>query len=120
MKVLEFILKNWESILSILVGIVMAIISVILTFKNKRWDKLKDFIRTCIQDAEKMTHFTGAEKKEYVITKANQFAIEKGIKFDAQKVGELIEELVKLTKKVNQREKDKTEDKVEVEVKSEQ
>lgn len=54
-----------------------------------------------IEQAELFTHYTGAEKKEFVITKANQFAIENGIEFDAEKVSEKIEELIKLTKSVN-------------------
>lgn len=106
-QVFEFILKYWESIVSIIVAIVSAIISLIYCIKNKKWNKLKAFVQECITTAETMKNFTGEEKKEYVITKANQFAISKGIKFDTEKVSNLIEELVTLTKQVNQRDKDK-------------
>lgn len=59
-----------------------------------------------IEQAEGFLHYSGTEKKAFVMTKANQYAIEKGMRFDADLVGEKIEELVKLTKKVNRREKD--------------
>lgn len=42
-----------------------------------------------------------SELEQYVMTKANQYAIENGIKFDAAAVNAKIEELVSLTKKVN-------------------
>ena len=60
-----------------------------------------------IEQAESFAHYSGAEKKEFVLTKANQFAIEKGYNFSPALVGEKVEELVKLTKKVNARDKDK-------------
>jgi hypothetical protein len=59
-----------------------------------------------IKQAETFINYSGAEKKEYVITKANQFALEHGIRFDAASVAVKVEELVKLTKEVNKREKD--------------
>lgn len=106
-QVLEFILKYWESIVSIVVAFGTAITSLIVCIKNKQWNKLKTFVQECITTAETFKNFTGEEKKEYVITKANQYAISKGIKFDTEKVSNLIEDLVTLTKQVNQREKDK-------------
>ena len=54
-----------------------------------------------IKQAEGYINFTGTEKKEFVLTKANQFAIENGISFDKELVDEKIEELVALTKSVN-------------------
>ena len=59
-----------------------------------------------IQQAESFVHYSGAEKKEYVMTKANQYAIDNGIEFDQDMVSKKIEELVTLTKEVNKREKD--------------
>lgn len=41
------------------------------------------------------------------MTKANQYAIENGIRFDEALVSEKIEELVRLTKEVNKRDKDR-------------
>lgn len=57
-----------------------------------------------IEQAEKFVHYTGEEKKEYVMTKANQYALEHGIKFDAEYVGGKVEELISLTKEVNAKE----------------
>lgn len=58
-----------------------------------------------IEQAEKFTSYSGAEKKEFVMTKANQFAIDNGIDFDADAMSEKIEELVALTKQVNAKNK---------------
>lgn len=60
-----------------------------------------------IRQAEALVGYTGEEKKEYVMTKANQYAIEHKIKFDRELIGEEIEKVVKLTKEVNRRENDK-------------
>lgn len=54
-----------------------------------------------IEQAEKFINFSGEEKKEYVMTKANQYAIAKGIEFDAEAVSNKVEELIFLTKQVN-------------------
>jgi len=54
-----------------------------------------------IQRAEEFINFSGKEKKEYVLTKANQFAIERKIPFNFEAVSNKIEELVALTKNVN-------------------
>ena len=60
-----------------------------------------------IKQAETFLNYSGAEKKEFVMTKANQYAIENGIRFDEALVSEKIEELVRLTKEVNKRDKDR-------------
>ena len=51
--------------------------------------------------AEQFTNYSGEEKKEYVMTRVNQFALENKIKFDSEAVNEKIEELIGLSKKVN-------------------
>ncbi len=55
----------------------------------------------CITEAEKFSNYSGAEKKEYVMTKLNQFALENHIKFNQEEASNRIEELVTLTKAVN-------------------
>ena len=62
--------------------------------------KLAETIQPLIVEAEKFTHFSGEEKKQYVLTKANQFAIDHKLKFDQEKVSVMIDELVETTKKV--------------------
>ncbi|MCL2062589.1 MAG: hypothetical protein FWH03_08230 [Firmicutes bacterium] len=69
--------------------------------------KIADAVLPYIKQAETFVHYSGAEKKEFVLTKANQYAIEQGMTFDAGLAGEKIEELVRLTKEVNKRHKDK-------------
>ena len=46
-------------------------------------------------------NYSGAEKKEYVMTKINQYALENHIKFNQEEISKRIEELVALTKEVN-------------------
>ena len=65
-----------------------------------------DAIVPFIRQAEEFTNYGGQEKKEFVMTKVNQFAIQNKIHFNAALIGDKIEELVRLTKEVNKREKD--------------
>jgi hypothetical protein len=70
--------------------------------------KIGEAVLPYIKDAENFVNYSGAEKKAFVMTKANDFAIKNGIPFDAELVGAKIEELVGLTKSVNKRDKDAT------------
>ena len=102
-----------------LLGSVIPLLAAFLTFlikfiKNEKAKKIlsctlqiAETIQPLIVEAEKFTHFSGEEKKQYVLTKANQFAIDHKIKFDQEKVSSMIDELVATTKKVNMRDKDK-------------
>ncbi|MDE7264619.1 MAG: hypothetical protein K2N64_08165, partial [Anaeroplasmataceae bacterium] len=54
-----------------------------------------------ITEAERFVNYSGAEKKEYVMTKINQYALENHIKFNQEEISKRIEELVALTKEVN-------------------
>ncbi len=65
--------------------------------------KLTTTLQALIIDAEAFTNFTGAEKKEYVMTKANRYAIENKIAYNEQDVSDKIEELIKISKEVNKR-----------------
>ena len=56
-----------------------------------------------IREAECFKDYSSVEKKTYVMTKANQFAIKNKIPFNEGKVGERVDELVDLTKCVNTR-----------------
>ena len=62
---------------------------------------LLDAVAPLMEIAETFTNYSGEEKKEYVMTKVNQFAIENGIRFDSQAVSNKIEELIGLSKNVN-------------------
>lgn len=63
--------------------------------------KISNFILPYIEKAETFISFTGEEKKAYVMTKANQYAIDNGIKFDEEQISSKIDELVALSKLVN-------------------
>ncbi len=64
-------------------------------------NKLTSTLQTLIIEAEEFTNFTGTEKKEYVMTKANRYAIKNRIPFDEQLVSDKVEDLVALSKEVN-------------------
>ena len=63
--------------------------------------KIGEAVLPYIKQAESFNDYSGKEKKEFVMTKANQFAIENNIAFDSIAVSERIEELICLTKSVN-------------------
>lgn len=73
--------------------------------KNKlaALNKLTSTLQSLIVDAETFTNFTGAEKKEYVMTKANRYAIDNKIPYDEQAVSDKVEDMVALSKEVNKR-----------------
>ena len=54
-----------------------------------------------IEEAEKFIHYTGKEKKAYVMTKATQLVINNKMKVNQEKISSTIDELVSLTKQVN-------------------
>ncbi len=71
--------------------------------KNKlaALNKLTKVLQTLIVDAEKYVNFSGEEKKAYVVTNANRYALDNKIAFDEQMVSDKVEELVALSKAVN-------------------
>lgn len=62
---------------------------------------LLDAIAPLMEIAEKHRNYSGEEKKEFVLTKLNQFSIENGIEFKAEEITERLEKLINLTKQVN-------------------
>lgn len=73
--------------------------------KNKltALNKLTTTLQSLIVDAEAFVNFTGAEKKEFVMTKANRYAMDNNIPYDEQAVSDKVEDLVALSKQVNKR-----------------
>ena len=65
--------------------------------------KIGNAVIPYIREAEAFAHYSGEEKKQFVMTKANRFAIDNDLEFDEQAVSDKIEELVALTKQVNKR-----------------
>ena len=71
--------------------------------KLRALNKLSTTIQSLIVDAETHSNFTGEEKKDYVLTKANRYAIDNDIPYDEQAVSAEVEDLVALSKEVNKR-----------------
>ena len=69
-------------------------------------NKVGNAVLPFIEQAETFLNYSGAEKKQFVLTQANQFALDNKLKFDPELISTKIEELVELTKKVNKRTKD--------------
>ena len=111
MSDLQIILSEAGAALALLITAVTFLAKFIKSAKAKKAAeeliKIGSAVLPYIKKAESFVNFSGAEKKEYALTKANQFAVENGITFDVKQVSEKIEELVSLTKSVNMREKDR-------------
>ena len=85
--------------------------SIILLKKNVKNNKLKKALEKseeilnhlipCVSEAEKFINYSGEEKKEYVMTKLNQYAIDNKITFDKEIISNKIEELIEMSKNVN-------------------
>jgi len=126
-------MNNWFIILMTLaeterlIGILSGVFGILLTaigFGIKLWrmtkernlEKWENFFKEQAEIfvvlAEDIKNFEGKDKKEWVLTKINQAAIEAKIPFNAALVDTIIEKVVEITKKVNCRDKDKKEEKL--------
>lgn len=104
-EILKFILTT--------VGLGLALISSILVAVAKNSKSAKtaknatnllsviSAVQTFISQAESIVGFTGANKKEWVMTKVNQFCISKGITYDDEEVDKLVEKFIDFSKQVN-------------------
>lgn len=108
MPELHVILSLSGTILGLLITIATLLLKVIKNTQARKFCeqslKIANAVLPFIQEAEQLVNYTGAEKKAYVMTKANQFAISNKMKFDETQVSQKVEELVQLTKQVNERE----------------
>ena len=64
---------------------------------------LLDELMSLVEIAEEFTGYSGEEKRDYVLKKADNFARESGIEIDLALAGDRIEQLIDLTKNVNKR-----------------
>lgn len=67
----------------------------------EKTEQITKEIIPCIMEAEKFINYSGEEKKSYVMTKLNQYAIVNNIKFNSEETSRKVEELVTFTKEVN-------------------
>lgn len=102
---LELFLSLAGTILSLVIACIIFIIKIIKIVKSKKQIMnsalLEEAVPQLMEIAEQFLNYSGEEKKEFVMTKINQFAIENGLKFEADIISNKIEELISLTKKVN-------------------
>lgn len=105
MENIEIILSIAGTALGLLITTVTFLLKFITNTKAKNIAeniiKIGDAILPYIEEAETFIGYSGVEKKKYVMTLANQFAIDKGIQFDSAAVSRKIDELVALTKTIN-------------------
>lgn len=108
-------LELFLSLLGTLLGFAISLLTLILKLsKNKKVRKaaeqlliITDQLNQCILEAEQFKNYTGQEKKNYVLTKMNQFSIDNHIQYDQEYISNRLEEMIHLTKNVNQNSKKK-------------
>lgn len=105
-------LKEWLYLIAIIGSSLLTVLGVVLTILSKSKNSkvaaaskkllfLTNNARVFIAQAEQIANFTGIDKKEWVMTKLNQTAIENNITFDATAAGKIVEELIEFSNKVN-------------------
>lgn len=109
MESIDVILSLIGTALSMLVACLVFLIKLIHAMrvrKNKQDnDLLLEAVAPIMEIAETYLHYDGVEKKEYVMTKVNQFALENKITFNTEEISKKIEELIKFSKQVNAKKK---------------
>ncbi|MEI3535578.1 MAG: phage holin, LLH family [Bacilli bacterium] len=105
MKNLELFFSLLATILGLLITLITFIKKYVSNLKAKKIIeqslKICNILLPLIEKAEEFSSYTGQEKKEYVMTKANQFALDNGIKFNEEFISNKIEDLLSLTNQVN-------------------
>lgn len=112
-------MENVEWIISLAsacLGLIITIATLIAKFakSTKAKKAAQQTVEICnalvpyIEEAEKLTHYTGEEKKAYVMTRIRQYAVNADMKLDENKVSDTVEELVTMSKQVNARKTDKS------------
>ncbi|QVK16928.1 hypothetical protein KHQ81_08445 [Mycoplasmatota bacterium] len=105
MKDLELYLSLAGTSLGLLITIITFILKFIKNTKAKKAAqtllKIRSAIFPFIEEAETFIHYTGKEKKAYVMTNITQLMINQKMNVNQDKISEIIEDLVSLTKKVN-------------------
>lgn len=107
MENLELILTLAGTAFSLLITCVVFIIRLIKIWRDKKSFlddmMLQEAITPLMELAEKYLNYSGNEKKEFVLTKINRFALENKIKFNPEVISNKIERLIELSKQVNAR-----------------
>lgn len=86
------------SLLIPIIGFATALVRVV---KDRNWNLLKSAICEFIIKAEETIDGSGQDKKNAVLSWAEEFCQKQNIKFDADQVSSAIETLIDLSKRVN-------------------
>ena len=105
MENIELYLSVAATIIGLLISTVTFLTKFLKNAKAKKVAqsilKISNDILPLIEEAENFTHYTGKEKKAYVITKVMQLVTKNKYKISEDMIGEKIDELVELTRNVN-------------------
>lgn len=106
-ETIDIVIKCCTTALSV----ILAVLTVINGIKSGKWKKLftsETTQRNCIyilleimQEAEKFVNYSSEEKKQYVLTKFNQYCIDNNITYEKELTDNNIETLIDFSKKVN-------------------
>lgn len=90
---------------------ILAILTIFAGIKSGKWKKLfnKETVKTTLinvimsimEGVEQFKNFTSEEKKEYVLTKFNQYCIDNGLEYNKALTDENVERLISFSKEVN-------------------
>ena len=104
-EVIKVIISIVSAVLAFLGTLSGVLVKLVKTAKAKKVLKALNFYieeaSKYVQEAEKYVHYTGQEKKEYVMTSLNRACMNEKIDYDANKISDIVEDIVSLTKKVN-------------------
>lgn len=95
----------------IAMAVALAISNIVTFFKTGKWKKMfkkeniklstLDVLMQFMKEVEQFKDFSSEEKKQFVITKFNQYCIDKGYEFIAELTDENVEKLIEFSKAVN-------------------
>ena len=105
MENFEVVLSLAGTALSLLITSIIFVVRLVTAVREKRNMQSSSFLYETVaplmEIAENFSNYSGEEKKQFVLTKVNQFAIENGLKFDAETTAAQVEKLIELSKKIN-------------------
>ena len=105
MENFEVVLSLAGTALSLLITSIIFVVRLVKAVREKRNMQSSSFLYETVaplmEIAENFSNYSGEEKKQFVLTQVNQFAIENGLKFDAETTAAQVEKLIELSKKIN-------------------
>ena len=108
------IIKEISDLLAVVIPLLISLFILIakltkntkLRILSENFIQVEKVIKKYMENAESFINYSGADKKEWVKTKVNQFCIENDMPYNESVVDSTIERFIDLTKTVNKREKD--------------